>query len=151
MVVEDTVLNVARGLEDMTLPTVRVQMTRKDARLFRLLQDHRARTVAKQHAGAAVAPVEQAREDLGSHHECALALAVGHELVGDRNGVKKSSARGLNVEGCAAGHAEFPLQQARRRGKDDVGRAGGQHDQVDVVSGHARSFHGTTRGMQGQV
>ena len=61
----------------------------------------RARAVAKQHAGAAVPPVEQAREDLGSHDESAPALTARHELVGDRGGVQKAGAGSLYVAKAA--------------------------------------------------
>ena len=82
------------------------------------LQHHRAGAIAEQHAGAAVLPIEDARERLGTDHDGALELAGLDEVVGDRQGVDEARADGCDVEGRALDDAEAEPGFARQlRGK----------------------------------
>ena len=70
------------------------------------LQHDGAGAVAEQHAGAAVLPVEDAREGFGADDEGALELAGLEEVVGDGERVDEARAHRLHVEGRALGDAE---------------------------------------------
>ena len=97
-------------------------------------QHHRAGAVAEQHAGAAVVPVEDAREGLGADHQRACAPGRAQEVVGDRQRIDEAGADRLHVEGGAARHAERGLHRGGGGRKGLVGRGGREHDQVDVAA-----------------
>ena len=48
------------------------------------LHDHRAGAIAEQNAGAAIGPVENAREGLGAQYQHRPGIAAANETVGDR-------------------------------------------------------------------
>ena len=96
------------------------------------LEDERRRTVAEQHAGGPVLPVEQAREGLGADHQRALVRAGAEELVGRRDAEDEARAHCLQVEGCAADHAEAGLHLRRHRREGVVRRGGRDDEEVDV-------------------
>ena len=98
----------------------------------RRLQHDRAGAVAEQHAGRAVAPVEQARERLGADHQRALVRTGDEELVGRRDREDEAGAHRLQIEGDAVRHAEIGLHLGRHRRKGVVRRRGRDDDEIDV-------------------
>ena len=65
------------------------------ARLLLRLQNHRARAIAEQHAGAAIIPVEDARESLGADHQRALEGAGAVVLEAQEQPGKAATDRGV--------------------------------------------------------
>jgi hypothetical protein len=126
-------------------------MRRKGSLIGRLEHDG-ARTVAEQHAGAAVVPVEDAREGLCADHQRTLVGAGANELVGDAEGVDEAAADRLQVEGRrAVGDAQLALQDRGGAGENVIRRRSGQHDQVDVVRLAAGRLERPLAGNQRQV
>ena len=144
--------DVAGRVEDRRVAAVGVQVAGEDAGRVRGLEHDRARAVAEEHAGAAILPVEDAREDLGADHERAAMRARADEEVGGGERVDEARAHGLHVEGRAALHAELRLQQAGARRKHHVGRRGGDDDEVDVggACGPPRRAPGGRRAARGR-
>ena len=68
------------------------------ARLLLRLQHDGAGAVAEQHAGAAVVPVENARECLGADHQRALEGAGAQQVVGGREREDEAGAHRLQIE-----------------------------------------------------
>ena len=95
-------------------------------------QHHRPGAVAEQDAGRAVAPVEQAREHLGSDHQHRLGKPGGDLRVALRQCVDEAGAgRREVVPGHVVG--ADPLADQRRSGREVVVGAGGRgHDQVEL-------------------
>ena len=119
------------------------------------LQHDGAGAVAEQHAGAAVVPVEDAREGLGADHQRALERAGAQEIVGGGEREDEARAHRLQVEGRAMVDAEPVLHRDRGRGKGVVRRRGRQHDQVDRLRidpgiGERRA-RGVDRQMRGEL
>ena len=56
------------------------------------------------------------------------------ELVGHGQRIDESAAYRLDVEGCRTMVAEFALQQTGSARKNDIGRRGGDNDQVQIAS-----------------
>ena len=96
-------------------------------------EHHRAGAVAEEHAGAAVAPVEDAREHLGADHQRALRLAGTDEIVGGGEAVDEAAAHGLHVECRLAFDAKLRLQQARRARENIVRRRRRNDDEVQLI------------------
>src|SRR5689334_1043228 len=92
-----------------------------------------AGAVAEEHAGAAIVPVEDAREDFRADHQRAFRLAGADEVVGGREAVDEAAAHRLHVEGRLALDAELGLQKARGARKDIVRRRGRNDDQVELI------------------
>ena len=94
------------------VPSVRAQMRGQHAailaraRLLLRFQHDRAGAVAEQHAGAAIGPVENAREGLRADHQRALVHAGAQQAVGGRERVDEARAHRLQVEGRAVVDAE---------------------------------------------
>ena len=55
-------------------------------------------TVAKEHAGSSVFPIDDFRHHVGSHHQNVTSRSAGHELRPHREGVGKAGARHVDVE-----------------------------------------------------
>ena len=106
------------------------------------LQHHRAGAIAEQHAGAAVGPIENARERLGADDDGALELPALEEVVGDRQGVDEARADGLHIEGGALDDAEPVWMRTAVAGKVRSGVAGGADDEVDVERVDAGAHEG---------
>ena len=100
-------------------------------RLQLRLEHDRAGAVAEQHAGAAVGPVEDAREGLRADHQRALVRAGLEQAVGGGKPEHEARAHRLQIEGRAVGDAEPGLHRDRARRKGVVGRRGREHDQID--------------------
>ncbi len=121
------------------------------ARLLAGREHHRARAVAEQHAGAAVVPVEDAREHFGADHQSFFVLAGFDERVCGCHGIDEAAAYRLHIECRAVLRAELRLQQAGGAGKDVVGGGGRDNDQVDLGGRHARRLEGTAARLEREV
>jgi len=121
------------------------------AGLLLAAKHHRSGPVAEQHAGAAVLPVDQARERFGANHQRGVCLTHADEIVGGGEGVNEASAHRLQVEGDARAGIEFTLDRRRRSRKGVVRRRSGDQDEIDVPGGHARPREGLLGGAGRQV
>ena len=143
------------------MPSVGTQMRRQYATVGRLarlvlgLEHDGAGAVAEQHAGAAVAPVENARERLRADHQRPLVRAGAQEIVGGRQRKDEAGADRLQVEGDAMIDAQRVLDRDRGRRKGVVRRRGRQHDQIDLLRVDAgmveRGARGVDRQMRGEL
>src|SRR5882724_11899993 len=110
------------------MPTVRAQMRGQDAavgrsaRLVLRLEHDGTGAVAEQHAGAAVAPVEDPRKRLRTDDEGPLVAAAAQEIVGGRQRKDETGAYRLQIEGDAMIDAERALDGDRGRRKGVVRR-----------------------------
>ena len=127
-----------------------MQVRADDARLVRRRQHDRAGAVAEQHAGAAVGPVDEARQAFDADHERALRLAEADVLVGDRERVDETAAGGLERERRAAVDVEALLQQRAGVREDQVGRGRADDDEVDVGRRHAGGLQRASCRVLGQ-
>ena len=84
-------------------------MTGNNARLLRRLENHCTGTVAKQHTGITVRPVNQLGYTFGTHNQRTLRLARLDEFVGGTERIYKSGARGFQAECRASGNAKLVL------------------------------------------
>ena len=115
------------------------------------LEHDRAGAVAEQHAGAAIVPVENARERLRADHQRALVGAGAQEIVGGREREDEAGAHRLQIEGRAMMDAERVLDRDRGRRKGIVRRRGRQHDQVDRLRIDAGMFQRRARRVDRQM
>jgi hypothetical protein len=115
------------------------------------LQDDGAGAVAEQHAGAAVLPVEDARERLGADHQRALEGAGLEQRVDGREPIDEAGAHRVQVERGALRDAEPGLHRHGTRRKRVVGRRGRQHDQVDRVRLDMRGRERGARRLDGEI
>ncbi len=122
-----------------------------NAGLVGSLDHDRARAVAKQHAGTAVVPVQDAREHFGADDQGHLGAAGLYEGIGRGQGIDKAAAYRLDIECGPALGAQIGLHQASRTGKHEVGSGSGDDDQVDVIGRSRRHFPGPPRGLGGQL
>ena len=99
--------------------------------LLRLEHDG-AGAVAKQHASAAVVPVEDAREGLGTDHQGGRSEATLDHAVGHRQAIDEAGTHRLDVERRTAGHAQALLHPGSGRRKGFVGGRRCEHDQIEV-------------------
>ncbi len=114
--------NGARHTQDADMPAVGMQIGRQDAGRVAGGQHHRAGAVAKEHAGAAIVEVEDAREDLGTDDQRAPGRAGADHRVGNGQRIDEARAHRLHVEGRAAVHAQLVLHDAGRGREDHVRR-----------------------------
>ena len=104
---------------------------------FDALEHGSAGTVAEQHAGGAVGPVEDAGIGLGADDQRAAGKAVLDEAVGGGNGEDEAGAHRLDVEGGAVMHAELVLHDGGCRRIGEIGRRRRHDDEVDVGDAEA--------------
>ena len=71
------------------------------ARLRQGFEHDGAGTIAEQHAGPSVVPIEYSRECLGADHQSAFIRAAAQEIVGSGEREDKPRAYRLQVEGRA--------------------------------------------------
>ena len=139
------------------MPAVGMQRVGQDPAIgsstlaFLRLEDDRAGAVTEQHAGAAVVPVEDAREGLRADHQGSRCKAVLDQAVGHRDAVDEAGTNRLDVEGRSAGHAQPGLDACGRGRKGFVGRRGREHDQVEVGGRHAGMGKRAFRRLQGEM
>src|SRR3569623_1958193 len=130
---------------------VGVDVGGEDAGLVARGQHHRAGAVAEQHAGAAVGPVEDARQGLRPAPQHVARAAGADDFVGVIERVHETGADRLNIVGRAALHAETLLQQTRGAGENLIRGGGSDDDEIELLRGDARGFDGATRGGFGEI
>ncbi len=140
-----------RHCENIAIVTIGVQVHRQDARFLRGRQHHRSGTVAEQHAGPAVVPVEDTGIDLGADDQCVPCLAGLDHEVGQPQPVDEAAAHGLNIERRTVPRAELVLKDARRRGKHHVRRGRRNHDEIDVGRRDLRRGKRLARGVKREI
>ncbi len=126
-------------------------MARENARRVARFQHHRAGAVAKQHAGAAIVPVEDARIHFGGDHQHILILLRAQEQIGGRERVNKTAAYRLHVERRAVLDAELGLQDARRAREYHVRRGRCDDDEPDVLRGYACRLNRLAAGVERKI
>ena len=132
----------AIDIEDVVLASVRMQMGREDMAAARPRLGHRLQhqcpgAVAEQDAGAAIVPVENAREGLGADHQSGARLPEPQRIVGGGERKDKPGAHRLDVEGRAPVHPQPRLHLGRGRREGVVRGGGRQNDQIEIAAVHA--------------
>ena len=103
------------------MSAIRMQMGGKQAailvgaRPFARTQQHRAGAIAKQYAGAAISPIQDAGIDLSADHQHVAGMARAHHRLSDGEPIDKASAGCGNIKGKARPGANLGLP-ARRSG-----------------------------------
>jgi len=140
------------GAQQFLVAAVGMDVGGDDAGLGRCAQHHGAGAVAPQDAVAAIVPVGDARQGFGADHQHVFGRAGLDELVGDAHGVDEAAAHRLQVERRAAvGHPQLGLHDAGGAGEHQVGRGGGDQQQVDLVDRQARRIERGARRCRGKV
>src|SRR5207247_4080071 len=107
--------------------------------------------VAKEYAGAAVVPVEDARENLGADHQGFFVNTTSDKAVGGGERVDEAAAYGLHVERRASFNTELGLQQAGGA-RENIVRRGRRHDdQIEIGRLRASGLQGPYRSMESEV
>src|SRR3954453_14428969 len=91
--------------QHLGIAAVGMQTTADNSRGFARSEHNGAGTVAEQNAGAAVAPVQNARIDFGADHQCVLALTRADKQIGNGERIHKAAAHRLYVEARKAARA----------------------------------------------
>jgi hypothetical protein len=112
---------------------------------------HRARSVAEEHAGGAIAVVDDRRHFLGPHDQRVAVPPGSHEPVCDRQSVQPSSAGSADVERGRPVRSDARLSLAGRRREEMVGRGRREHDHVHVQRIHARRLQSPPAGLRREV
>src|SRR5690606_17841921 len=110
----------------------------------------RARAVAEEHGGLAVALVEDAGDDVGTGHQHRPGDAGGEQPGGDGQAVDEAGARGVEVEGAGRG-AERGGHLGGRGRHRVVGRRRGDQHGVELVGPGAGPVERGPAGGDGQV
>jgi hypothetical protein len=76
--------DAARNRQDPVMGTVGMQGGSQNSRLVRSLEHDRTGTIAEEHAGASIRPVENARKHLGADHQSPSMTSRTNELLGNR-------------------------------------------------------------------
>ena len=92
------------------------------------------RPITKEHAGAAVSPIQNAREDFGTNDQCIADLARLNKQVSSGHGIGKATTNRLYIEGGPAGGANFFLHQTGSGRKNHIGRRGRHDDHLELRS-----------------
>ena len=121
-----------RVVQQMTVRAVGVNVRGDHALSLISPEHHRAGAVTKQHAGAAVIPVEHSREGLGANHQRGLGRAGLDEFLRHAERVDEPGASGIDVKGRAFLDPQAILQQAGSAGEDHIRRGGADDDQIDL-------------------
>ncbi len=115
------------------------------------LQHDRAGAVAEQHAGGAVAPVQQARHGLRPDQQDSARGAGPDQAVGQRQAIDEAGTDRLDVERRAACHAQPRLDDGGDGGEAFVRRGGGADDHVQLAGINPGVGQRLPGGAQGQV
>jgi len=93
---------------------IRVRLNQEAAPpIMRWPDNHRARRVAKKNTSVAVAPIDEAAQELCADDEHAARLAGLDELAGDAQSIKRTCASSRDIEGKGAGGAKLGLNDDR--------------------------------------
>jgi len=108
--------------------------------------DRCARAVAEQHAGRAIFPVKDTRQQFDADHEHAPGPSACDELIGDRESVDETRAGRRNVERrTVAARAQLVLHERRGRRQWHVGGDRGDDDQIEIRRAQARGLERARR------
>src|SRR5688572_17755012 len=143
--------HVPRHRQHIDLASVGVQARGMDSRLLGRREHHRPGPVAEEHAGAAVVPIEDAREHLRAHHQSLLVHARSDETIGRGKRIDEAGAHRLHVEGSASLDAELRLQLASRAREDVIRRRGGHDDEINLLGVHPGGRKRVTACFQGEI
>ena len=100
---------------------------------IRRFQHDSASTIAEQHAGAAVGPVEDAAEGLGADDKDGLGLTGDDQSIGIGQRIDKARANRLHIKGKTVGHAQPFLHHGADGRKSKIRSRGGHDDAVDIL------------------
>jgi hypothetical protein len=128
-------------IEQLLVLSVGTEVGRQYAGLLRRLHDDRTRTIAKQHAGVAVAPVDEFRDALGADDERAFDLARLDEFIDRRQRVDKTCTGRFHADRRAGGNSEAMLHEGRDIGKNQVRGRRTYRYEVDVFGSNVRGCH----------
>ena len=84
------VRDIACRTQNTHLAAIRIELGGQNTGLITGLQNHSARTVAKQDAGRAVVPVQDAGEHFGADNQRVFNLAAANHRFGDGHTVNKA-------------------------------------------------------------
>ena len=130
-----------RHRQQMFVTAVSMQVSGKNAGLIARFQYHGAGTVAKQDAGTAIIPVDNAGQGFRTHHQCTFCGTGLDKLVCDPECVDEPRAYGLHIKGSRAVNIQPLLQQAGRTWKHTVRCRRRQYNQVYLPWRDPRSLH----------
>jgi len=105
----------------------------------------------RRHRRRARRVLEGGRVDLGTRDQHALRGARAHEAVRGGEREESAGALGAHVERPHRPAAELLLEEAAGAGEGDVGRHGGEDDEIDVGRPEARAGERGERGLARQV
>ena len=75
-------------------------------------EHHSARPIAKEHASAAVSPIQNAREDFGTNDQGIADFARLDKQISSGHGIGKATTNRLHIKRWPAGGTNFFLHQA---------------------------------------
>ena len=100
--------------------------------VFRRLQNHGTRTVAKNHASRAIRVINNRRHHVGADHHHLLVHAGGHKLGTGLHSVQKRGAGGRKIESPDPGHAQFVLHEAGCSREKHIRRDRSHNDRLQL-------------------
>src|SRR5262249_18736383 len=122
---------------------------RRGASLRHRIEHDRARSISKQDAGAAIAPVQQARKRFCPDDKGPLEGSGLKKSVGGRECENEAGTYRLEVERRPVGDAKAGLDRDRGSRESVVGGRSGEHDEVDRlwidITGRKRRARGGER------
>ena len=140
------------GMEQIPEPAIGLDVGGQDAAIpIPALEHDGSGTVAQQNTGAAVFPVHDRGEPLGSDDQHMLGLAQADAVVGLFEGVDESRTTGGNIEGRRIVGFKFFLDHAGGRGEQVVGGYRGHHDGIDLIGRNVRHIQGFSGSCGSQV
>ncbi len=148
---DDAVGDAARHRQDIAVTAVGMEVRRQNAGRIGRHEDDRTCSVAEEHAGSPVVPVEDPRIDFRADDQRVAGRAAFHHRIGQRKGIDEPAAHGLHVERGSAIRAELRLQNASGRREDHVRCSGRDDDEVDVGRRNARCGQGVPRRGEREV
>ena len=129
------------------------QYARRTVARFCLAGAHHqgARTVAEQHTGRPVVPIEYSRKRFRANDNGAIGLSQPDEVIGHGQRIDEARTHRLNVERSAAADAEFGLNFDRSGWKRLIRRRRRDDDEVDVRCIDTRAFKRSFGGPGSQI
>lgn len=96
-------------------------------------QDRSAGTIAEEHAGVAIRPIDDARKLFGSDDKDSVVGIGGNKLLRNFDSVEKSGASGAHVETRCIDCTDLSLHETRRAREKHVRRDRGDNDEINVL------------------
>ena len=123
----------------------------KSVRVGTILQNRRARAVAKKHTGITVLPVHNRGKFFCANDQHRVVSARHDELLRDFESVNEPGTRGFEIERRRAPGADFVLHETRRCRERHIRRDGGDNDEINLFAGDAGHFHRALCRVRGHV